>query len=429
VTSQAPVRRPWHAAEAQVRVLAPDQAGSLAAFMDAAGDHLREPFDTSRVETVARLSSGILRDATLRHDPASVAAAYWMRKATVTRLKERYDARCAADLGIVRVPVGRVFHVAPSNVDTLFVYSWVLSYLCGNANMVRLSQQQTPVVAALLRVFSELAREDADLREANRFVTYEHDATVTGALSAWCSHRIIWGGDSTVDALRPLTLSPHASERLFGSKFSYAVIGVDRYLSASDDEQARLAAGFFNDLFWFDQMACSSPQIVFWVGEPGALALAQTVFDRRLQDEVQRRAYEPLASNAVRRLVYAFSMAVETPVEVHLEHPGFVAVRVEQANALGKDTCGGGLIRHARLDRLEQLEPFVTEVDQTVTHYGLEAEALTALAVRIGKRGVDRIVPIGQALAFDVVWDGHDLLEDLVRKVTVRVSHSDARVP
>ncbi|MGE3707511.1 MAG: acyl-CoA reductase, partial [Vicinamibacterales bacterium] len=226
-TAQAAGRRPWHEVEGQVRVLAPDGSGSLAAFMDAAGDRLSEPFAAARIDTVARLSSGILRDPTLRQDPASVAAAYWMRKATVTRLKERYVARCASEPGVVRVPVGRVFHVAPSNVDTLFVYSWVLSFLCGNANLVRVSQQQTPVVTALLRVFGELAQQDAELRETNRFVTYEHDAAVTAALSAWCSHRIIWGGDSTVDALRPLALSPHASERLFGSKFSYAVIGID----------------------------------------------------------------------------------------------------------------------------------------------------------------------------------------------------------
>jgi hypothetical protein len=71
---------------------------------------------------------------------------------------------------------------------------------------------------------------------------------------------------------------------------------------------------------------------------------------------------------------------------------------------------------------LDDIVPFVTEVDQTVTHFGLSADELTDLAVRIGRRGVDRLVPIGQALAFDAVWDGHDLIEDLVRKVTVRVS-------
>jgi hypothetical protein len=421
VTSM-PACKPWHDVGPRIRVLAPETLDTLPAFLDGTDERLREPFAAPRIDTVSRLSAGILRDPTLRHDPASVAAAYWMRKSSVMRLKERYVARCAAESDVVRVPAGRVFHVAPSNVDTLFVYSWVLSFLCGNANLIRVSQQQTTIVASLLRVFSDIATDDADLRESNRFVTYEHDAGVTAALSAWCSHRIIWGGDSTVNSLRPLALSPHASERLFASKFSYSIVRADRYLAATDGVRTEVAAAFFNDLFWFDQMACSSPQIVFWVGDPRSSELAQATFDSNLQAEVQRRSYEPLASNAVRRLVYAFGLAADAPVKVHLEHSGFVAVRIEELASLSKESCGGGLIRHARLRVLDDIVPFVTEVDQTVTHFGLSADELTDLAVRIGRRGVDRLVPIGQALAFDAVWDGHDLIEDLVRKVTVRVS-------
>ena len=124
-------------------------------------------------------------------------------------------------------------------------------------------------------------------------------------------------------------------------------------------------------------------------------------------------------SAAVRRMVYAFGLAADADVRVHLEHPGFVAIRVQDARILDKDTCGGGLIRHARLDRLEELDGFATEADQTVTHFGLSRDELLKMAARLGMRGVDRIVPVGQALAFDVIWDGHDLLEDLVRKVTV----------
>jgi hypothetical protein len=357
----------------------------------------------------------------LRHDPASVAAAYWMRRSAVTRLHAEYERKCAADPAVVRVPVGRVFHVAPSNVDTLFMYSWVLAFLCGNANVVRVSREQTPVVAAMLRVITALGRENAELHDGNRFVTYEHDSEVTAALSAWCSHRIIWGGDETIAALRPLGLNPHASERLFGSKFSYSVVHAARYMAAPSEERARLAGAFFNDIFWFDQMACSSPHVVFWVGDEAAADRAVADFDIALQAEVERRAYAPVASAAVRRLVYAFGLAAGSDVRVHLEHPGFVGVRVRDARGLDRQTCGGGLIRHVGLDHLADLEAFATEADQTVTQYGFERDELRALAVRIGARGVDRIVPVGDALAFSVIWDGHDLLEDLVRKVTVQV--------
>ena len=37
-----------------------------------------------------------------------------------------------------------------------------------------------------------------------------------------------------------------------------------------------------------------------------------------------------------------------------------------------------------------------------------------------GARGLDRVVPIGEALAFDTVWDGFDLVDDMLRRVRVR---------
>ena len=33
---------------------------------------------------------------------------------------------------------------------------------------------------------------------------------------------------------------------------------------------------------------------------------------------------------------------------------------------------------------------------------------------------LDRVVPIGEALAFDVVWDGFHLIDDVLRRVRVR---------
>lgn len=404
-----------------VRVLAPEGGVSLSEFLAPSARAPAEPFAQARIEAVGALSAAFLKDPVLKHDPASVAVGYWMRPAQVARLQTTFEAKRAAEPSIVRVPVGRVLHITPGNVDTLFIYSWALSYLCGNANIVRISQERSAAVEAMLRVLSAVAGAVPDLAASNRFVTYPHDDQTTARLSAWCTHRIIWGGDETVAAIRAVPLGPHASERAFGSKFSYAVFSADRYLAAPDAERDRLAAGFFNDLFWFDQMACSSPHIVFWVSDENKCTTAVPDFEDRLQREVDRKRYVPSASAAVHRLVHAFELAADGDVKVGLEHPGFIGVQVRDVRFLDKQICGGGFIRHARLDRLEELEGFASQADQTITAFGFERDQLRELAARIGARGVDRIVPVGQALSFDVVWDGFDLIEDLTRKVTVRV--------
>jgi hypothetical protein len=404
----------------RVRVLAPADAGGFAAYLDATRGAHAEPFAPARLDTLARLSSEVLADRVLRQDPASVAVAYWLRRAQLVRLVEEHARRAALEPDVLRVPVGRVLHLAPSNVDTLFIYSWALAYLCGNANVVRLSQESGLVVEALLRVIDSVASTDDELRASNRFVTYGHDDAITTALSAWCAHRVIWGGDATVAAIRPLPLPSHASERVFGSKYSFAVIDAACYRAAPDEARARVASGFFNDLFWFDQMACSSPQVVFWIGEPAAAETAAEEFERALQAEVGRRRFVPPVSSAVHRRTYAFGLAVSTDVRVVLEHPGFVGVHVRDRAALDKDVCGGGLIRHVAVGRLPDVLPFIDEGDQTLTHWGFSGDALREFAAAAGVRGLDRVVPIGEALAFDVVWDGFHLIDDMLRRVRVR---------
>jgi hypothetical protein len=74
--------RPWTGLDA-VTVLAPTSPGQdLAGFLGAtlaAGSG--EPFAAERREAIHALSAAFLADPVLRRDAASVAAAYWMRRA------------------------------------------------------------------------------------------------------------------------------------------------------------------------------------------------------------------------------------------------------------------------------------------------------------------------------------------------------------
>ena len=85
-----------------------------------------------------------------------------------------------------------------------------------------------------------------------------------------------------------------------------------------------------------------------------------------------------------------------------------------------REACGGGLFTHVRADDVTQVGAFGQPHDQTVTHFGLSPAELATLARQAGTRGVDRLVPIGEALAFDTTWDGYDLIGDFLRRVTVR---------
>jgi hypothetical protein len=122
----------------------------------------------------------------------------------------------------------------------------------------------------------------------------------------------------------------------------------------------------------------------------------------------------------VHRRSYAFGIAASADVRVVLEHPGFVGLHLRDQAALNKEICGGGLLRHVPVERLSAVLPFIDEGDQTLTHWGVDGVALRDFAADAGARGLDRLVPIGEALAFDVVWDGFHLVDDMLRRVRVR---------
>ena len=68
----------------------------------------------------------------------------------------------------------------------------------------------------------------------------------------------------------------------------------------------------------------------------------------------------------------------------------------------------------------EELFKVVTEKFQTVTQFGIDAAELAREVASAHLRGIDRIVPVGQAMDIGVVWDGFDLVRSLSRVIGVR---------
>jgi hypothetical protein len=99
----------------------------------------------------------------------------------------------------------------------------------------------------------------------------------------------------------------------------------------------------------------------------------------------------------------------------------FLSVHIADAEDWRKDICGAGFLAHVRADNLQQLGKFAGQQDQTITHFGFSRGELHDLARLVGAAGVDRLVPVGEALAFDTTWDGYDLIGDFLRRVVVRM--------
>jgi hypothetical protein len=52
-----------------------------------------------------------------------------------------------------------------------------------------------------------------------------------------------------------------------------------------------------------------------------------------------------------------------------------------------------------------------------MTVSGFAGDELARFVRAVNGRGIDRIVPFGEALTFGRFWDGYDLLQELTRRV------------
>ena len=376
------------------------------------------PFAPNRLAVLEALSQAIFRHARLRRDPGGAALAFWLRRANLLTLQAEFEARAT---GRLVLPAGRVFHVTPANVDTMGCYSWALSFLAGNANVVRLTTRLSPVLLDLIECLAAVFAEHPAATQGNYFVTYSHDDALTERFSRECDLRMIWGGDETVRRLRSIPLNSHAGERAFASKRSLSVIAAAAYLALDAAARTQLAQRMAADLAPFNQMACSSPHVLYWLGPAPAAREAQADFLPRVEAAMAERLGEPDLGLAARRLNAAFAAAADGGV-IRLEHRPHVTTVLAPPVARDDraEPCGGGFLVCVIGRDLRELANELGMRHQTVTHFGLEQAECEAFARQAGSNGVDRVVPIGRALDFQPVWDGYDLWSDLTRTVTLQ---------
>jgi hypothetical protein len=381
------------------------------------------PFDAQSMEFCAALSARLLGTAAHRH-PQLVALGYWLRSASLETMRRRLDA--SIDAKTVVVPRGRVFHVTPANVDTLFAYSWTLGVMTGNSNIVRLSSHETSLTASLVGAIGDVLRDPAFAAIAGRnwLIRTAHSDQVAGALSGMADLRVIWGGNDTIEHFRRFPLPLRGRDVVFPDRHSIAIIEAGAVASASTDELTRLADRFFNDAYAFDQAACSSPRLIVWVATPGVdIDAARRRFHDAVAAAIVARSYRAELGTAISKEVFGLRIAAAVD-GVQYERASNEATWIQIPELTGYDRahCGGGLfLEYVTGDLAADLGRFVVPSDQTAVHYGLDAATIRDLAVGLRGRGIDRWVPVGHALDFNAIWDGYDLPQEFIKRVSVSI--------
>jgi hypothetical protein len=369
-------------------------------------------------EFLAALARRLLAPGTARRFPELASLGFFLRGGEIAKILDSVTPGREQ----LRFPRGLVFHVPPANVDTIFVYSWALSALAGNSNVVRISPRSAGAAVAVLDALNDvLADADPAIAQTQRMVTFGHDDPAFRELSLACDLRVIWGGDRSVGEIRRHPLRPSARDLTFPDRSSFAVISAAGWLGADAATRQRVVTGLYNDSYWFDQAACASPRAVYWVGDAESVGRAQGELFALLADVVAAKPTEVGPAMAIEKRVSTYGLAAEgAATGVRFAGNAIATLDLTAPGLIPRRWLGVGTFPQARLESLTDLVDVVERRDQTVSHFGFPADELVAFAEHLAGRGVDRMVPIGAALTFSAIWDGYDLLREFTRLTVVQ---------
>lgn len=379
------------------------------------------PFDPILLDFIHTVSNELMSSRQIRPYTELIAMAYWMRKSHIQHIIKMYYPHNPHS---VLMPRGIVFHIAPANVDSIFMYSWFLSLLTGNSNIIRLSSRHNKAIETLLYIINSIIRQDCfePIRRRNLILSYGHEDEITKILSENCQVRVIWGGDETIRHIRSIPLPPGATEIPFADRFSFCALQAKEVAGAPPEQLKKLAHDFFNDAFWFNQNACSSPRLVIWIGNSDDILTAKQRFWDELRIVIAEKNPGWDGPMLINRMAAGYHLAAmeltdslssptaELPYRVHIKN---------LSPELRRQHTGNGMFFETELTNLCDLKAFISQKEQTLSVYGFCNQELRDFAKSLRRHTPNRIVPVGRALDFHPVWDGTNLLTAFCRECTI----------
>jgi hypothetical protein len=374
------------------------------------------PFAEESVEYLNALSLALNKNPAIRDYPDIATFAFFCRKANILNLSKLFYSKETVKLGR-----GIIFHITPSNVPVNFGYSLVCGILSGNLNIVRVPSKKFEQVSIIIEAINYVNQDSKYKSYSSRmvFLRYDRQSSATTFFSNICDIRIIWGGDETINQIRKCHIPPRSFDITFADRYSLCVINADRYINETNPE--KIALGFYNDTYLFDQNACTSPHIIIWFGTNENVIGAQSLFWDNLY-KIVRLKYEIQPVIAVDKLTSFYNQAAELVNIKRINSPDNLIWRIKLQDLtkdIEKFRCSSGYFSEFHALSLFEISAIVNRKYQTLAYYGFEESELTDFITQMKPTGIDRIVPIGRTMDFSLTWDGFNLIELLSRNIVI----------
>ena len=378
---------------------------------------LLSPYDKEVLDFLGDLSEDLNLTKDIKNYPDIKTFAFFCRNKNLIKLKKNFLVSSRD----IRLGLGLIFHITPSNIPTNFAYSLIFGLLTGNSNIVKVPSRDFKQIDIISKSINKiLSKKYKKVKEMIKIVKYKNNESFTKKISSICDARLIWGGDQSIENIRKYNLHASAIDLTFADRYSLCIIDTKKFLKAKYDNLTRIVERFYNDTYVADQNACSSPHMVLWLGKKSHKAKSK--FWEELSKLVEKK-YNLTHDAAIEKYTELCKKIInDKNVKSYRTYTNNVYTVVLKNLNGSLDTYRGkwGFFYEYDIKKLEQIKKYINKKFQTLTYFGVEKVDLKDFIIKNKLQGIDRIVPVGQALDIGFYWDGYDINNILTRVVDIR---------
>lgn len=341
---------------------------------------------------------------------------FWCRKKNLEKLKSSFISEK------LKKGKGLIFHITPSNVPTNFVYSLIFGLLTGNSNVIKVPSKKFDQVSIICNLINKILKikRFKKVKKLINIIRYEKENDeFTKFLSSICDVRIIWGGSKTIKAIRKFPLQERSSELTFADRYSLCLLDSKKIEKLNEFDLKLLVQRFYNDTYLFDQNACSSPHLILWMGNSSSISRQRFWKTLSLYLEEKYNLPEKASYDKYNKLCNDVVNLKNFKSQEKFGNLIYTLLLNKLDEDIDKMRGKWGYFYEYKINNLNQIKKIINNKFQTLTYFGVEKKLLQTF-VKNNLRGIDRVVPIGQALDISLNWDGIDINNALTRVIDIK---------
>tara|TARA_B100000780_G_C21117345_1_gene452187 strand:+ start:1367 stop:2548 length:1182 start_codon:yes stop_codon:yes gene_type:complete len=376
----------------------------------------QSPYNNLVCDFICELSK-ILIDHPSCHDyPDIKTLAFWCRKKNIDIMKGNFSSNQ------LRVGLGLVFHITPSNVPTNFAYSLLFGLLTGNSNIIKVPSKKFEQIHIICDCIKKALQKKkyVQLKKNITIVRYSDCVEFTDKISSLCDARLIWGGDRSIKEIRKSQLNPRSRDIAFSDRFSLCVIDAKSISKLNQYDLDRVIEKFYNDTYLVDQNACSSPHLIVWLSDKDSKV--RNIFWNQLYKYVLKKYNLPQIASIDKYTKLCEDLINFQNIKKYKNYTNLLYVVTLKNLDFGINQLRGkwGYFYECNSKNLDNLAKFINRSCQTMTYIGVKKDILKKFVIKNNLKGIDRIVPTGQGLSMSLYWDGYDINQTLSRIIDLK---------